>query len=217
MTALRAKAVIFDLDGVLVDATEWHFEALNRALKLFGYEISRYQHLAEYNGLPTRTKLEMLTIEKGLPKALHGLIGRLKQVYTREEILRHCWPSFDKEYMLSRLRRDGYRMAVCTNAVAESAELMLQRSGIRQYFDFVISNEDIARPKPDPEIYLKALERLGIRPEEAVVVEDAQQGVESARRAGARVLQVSGFTEVDYWRLRGFLDVAAGQKGAAAC
>ena len=210
---MPAAAVIFDLDGVLVDATEWHFEALNRALKLFGYQISRYEHLAAYNGLPTRTKLEMLSIEKGLPTALHGLINRLKQVYTREEILRHCWPSFDKEYMLSRLRRDGLRMAVCTNAIADSAELMLQRAGIRSYFEFVISNEDIARPKPDPEIYLKALERLGLDAGQVVVVEDAQHGVEAARRAGARVLQVAGFPEVDYWRLRAF--VAGGAAGGA--
>jgi HAD superfamily hydrolase (TIGR01509 family) len=202
---LAPKAVIFDLDGVLVDATEWHFEALNRALKLFGYQISRYEHLAAYNGLPTRTKLEMLSLEKGLPSALHGLINRLKQVYTREEILRHCWPAFDKEYMLSRLKRDGLRMAVCTNAIADSAELMLQRAGIRHYFEFVISNEEISRPKPDPEIYLKALERLRLQAGEVVVVEDAQHGVEAARRAGTRVLQVAGFPEVDYWRLRAFM------------
>lgn len=198
-------AIIFDLDGVLVDATEWHFEALNRALKLFGYQISRYEHLAAYNGLPTRTKLEMLSIEKGLPTALHGLINRLKQAYTREEILRHCWPSFDKEYMLSRLKRDGLRMAVCTNAISDSAELMLERAGLRPYFEFVISNEEIKKPKPDPEIYLAALGRLGLDAGQVVVVEDAQHGVEAARRAGARVLQVAGFPEVDYWRLRAFM------------
>jgi len=203
-------AVIFDLDGVLVDATEWHFEALNRALKLFGYQISRYEHLAAYNGLPTRTKLEMLSIEKGLPTALHGLINRLKQVYTREEILRHCWPSFDKEYMLSRLKRDGLRMAVCTNAISETAELMLVRTGLRSYFEFVISNEEIKKPKPDPEIYRMALERLGLKPGQVVVVEDAQPGVEAAKGAGVRVLQVAGFPEVDYWRLRAFMDGAAG-------
>lgn len=203
---MSVAAVIFDLDGVLVDATEWHFEALNRALKLFGYQISRYEHLAAYNGLPTRTKLDMLSIEKGLPKALHGLINRLKQVYTREEILRHCWPSFEKEYMLSRLKRDGLRMAVCTNAISETAELMLARTGLRAYFEFVISNEEIKKPKPDPEIYRKALERLALKPAQVVVVEDAQPGVEAAKGAGVRVLQVAGFPEVDYWRLRAFMD-----------
>ncbi len=203
------NSILFDLDGVLIDATEWHFAALNRALVLFGYQISRYEHLAEYNGLPTRTKLDMLSVEKGLPKVLHGLISRLKQTYTREEILRHCWPSFDKEYMLSRLKREGYRLAVCTNAVSESAELMLERAGLRQYLDFVISNEDVSRPKPDPEIYLAALDRLGISPREAVIIEDAPHGIEAARLSGANVLEVAGFAEVDYWRLRQFMDTAA--------
>lgn len=209
MTTSIFPAIIFDLDGVLIDATEWHFDALNRALVLFGYQISRYEHLAEYNGLPTRTKLDMLSVEKGLPKVLHGLISRLKQTYTREEILRHCWPSFDKEYMLSRLKREGYRLAVCTNAVRESAELMLERAGLRQYFDFVISNEDVSNPKPDPEIYLAALERLGLAPRQAVIIEDAPHGIEAARRSGANVLEVSGFSEVDYWRLRQFMDASA--------
>lgn len=209
MTTPIFPAIIFDLDGVLIDATEWHFDALNRALVLFGYQISRYEHLAEYNGLPTRTKLDMLSVEKGLPKVLHGLISRLKQTYTREEILRNCWPSFDKEYMLSRLQREGYRMAVCTNAVRESAELMLERAGLRRYFDFVISNEDVSSPKPDPEIYLAALDRLGIAPSQAVIIEDAPHGIEAARRSGGNVLEVAGFSEVDYWRLRQFMDAAA--------
>ena len=209
MTTTQCRAVIFDLDGVLIDATEWHFEALNRALALFGYQISRYEHLAEYNGLPTRTKLDMLSVEKGLPKALHDLINRLKQAYTREEILHHCRPSFDKEYMLSRLKRENFRLAVCTNAIGDSARLMLQQAAIDQYFEFVISNEDVSRPKPDPEIYHAALTRLGITPAEAVIVEDAPHGVEAGRRSGARVLEVAGFAEVDYWRLRQFMDASA--------
>ena len=69
---MKIKAVIFDLDGVLVDATEWHYEALNRALGLFGYNIARYEHLTTYNGLPTRKKLEMLSVEKNFPRGLHS-------------------------------------------------------------------------------------------------------------------------------------------------
>ncbi len=83
----RISCVLFDLDGVLVDATEWHYEALNRALALFGFDITRYEHLSDYNGLPTRKKLQMLSVEKGLPAALHNTLSRLKQVYTRDEIL----------------------------------------------------------------------------------------------------------------------------------
>src|SRR5258706_10961301 len=106
---MKIKAVLFDLDGVLVDATEWHFNALNRALALFGYTIARYEHLTIYNGLPTRRKLEMLSVEKGLPRGLHAMINRIKQKFTREEILRQCTPVFEKEYMIRQLRRDGFR------------------------------------------------------------------------------------------------------------
>lgn len=202
----KVLAVVFDLDGVLVDATEWHYEALNRSLKLFGFSITRYEHLSTYNGLPTRKKLEMLTIEKGLPVALHGLINRVKQVYTREEILTKCRPVFEKEYMISRLKADGYRLALCSNAIRDSVELMVRQSGLYDYFEFLISNEDVKRAKPDPEIYHKAIERLGCKPQEIVIVEDAPHGIESGRKAGGHVCEVSGFPDVDYFRVKGFIE-----------
>jgi beta-phosphoglucomutase len=203
---MKIRAVLFDLDGVLVDATEWHYEALNRALGLFGYGISRYEHLTTYNGLPTRKKLEMLSIEKGLPRGLHAMLNRIKQKYTQEEILTRCTPFFEKEFMINQLKRDGYRLAVCSNAVRDSVELMLRASGLFSSFDVIISNEDVAHPKPDPEMYLAACEKIGVVPEETVMVEDAGYGVEAARRAGGQVCVVSGFPEVDYDRIRGFIN-----------
>lgn len=204
----QITCVLFDLDGVLVDATEWHYDALNRALGLFGFDITRYEHLSGYNGLPTRRKLQMLSVEKGLPTALHAILGRLKQVCTRDEILTRCRPVFEKEYMLSRLRKEGYRLAVCSNSVRESLQLMIHQSGLDEYFEFLASNEDVSRPKPDPEIYTTAMNRLGVMPAETLVVEDAPHGVEAARRSGAHVCQVSGFAEVDYFRVRAGIDRA---------
>jgi HAD superfamily hydrolase (TIGR01509 family) len=201
----KIKAVLFDLDGVLVDATEWHYEALNRALGLFGYHIARYEHLTSYNGLPTRKKLEMLSIEKGLPKGLHSTINSIKQKYTREEILRQCVPVFEKEYMIRQLKRDGYQLACCSNSVRQSLELMLRASGLLELFDHLVSNEDVHKAKPDPEMYLTACARLGIAPEESVIVEDAEHGAEAARRAGGHLCRVSGFGEVDYDRVTRFI------------
>ena len=200
------SCVLFDLDGVLIDATEWHYEALNRALGLFGFEISRYEHLSTYNGLPTREKLQMLTVEKGLPAAIHGMVGRLKQIYTRDEILAKCRPTFEKEYMLHRLRREGFRLACCSNSIRESLELMIRQSGVSECFEFLMSNEDVGHPKPDPEIYVKAIDRMGVSPDEVLIVEDAPHGVEAARRSGAYVCQVAGFPEVDYFRVRDAID-----------
>jgi HAD superfamily hydrolase (TIGR01509 family) len=202
----RISCVLFDLDGVLVDATEWHYVALNRALALFGFDITRYEHLSDYNGLPTRKKLQMLSVEKGLPQALHDTLSRLKQVYTRDEIFTRCRPVFEKEYMLSRLRNEGYRMAVCSNSIRESLRMMVQQSGLETYFEFLVSNEDVSRPKPNPEIYTTAMTRMGVRPAETIIVEDSLHGLEAARQSGAHVCQVSGFADVDYFKVRAAID-----------
>lgn len=206
------RAVLFDLDGVLIDATEWHYEALNRALNHFGYTISRFEHLTTYNGLPTQKKLEMLSVEKGLPRGLHKLIWQLKQKYTTEEIFVQCNPSFAKELMIKRLRRDGYRLGVCSNSIRASVELMLRGAGILDEFDFYLSNEDVVRSKPDPEIYLKAMEKFEVSPEQTVIIEDAGPGVQAAQRSKAHVCQVTSFEEVDYQKVRSFIDRIEGAK-----
>lgn len=206
---MSIKAVLFDMDGVLVDATEWHYEALNRALGLFGFTITRYEHLTTYNGLPTRRKLEMLSVEKGLPKGLHRLLNRMKQKNTREEILNNCVPHFEKEFMLGELKRRGITVAVCSNSVRETCELMLRASGLLEHIDLILSNEDVATPKPSPEMYLKAFHQLNIHPSEAVIVEDAPHGIEAARRSGASVCEVTGFPEVNLDRILTFIERTA--------
>jgi beta-phosphoglucomutase len=126
--------------------------------------------------------------------------------------LRQCTPTFEKEFLVNKLKREGYLLAVCSNAVRESVEMMLRGSGIFELFDYIASNEDVKNPKPDPEIYLNAFERMKLKPEECVIVEDAGHGVEAARRSGAHVCQVSGFYEVDYERIRGFIDLVSKEK-----
>ena len=168
----KIKAVIFDMDGVLIDAKDWHYEALNRALGLFGMEISRYDHLVTYDGLPTRKKLEMLTLERGLPAALHGFLNDLKQAYTMEITAIRCRPTFHHQYVLSQLRQSGYRVAVCSNSVRASIDLMMQKSALMEYLDFFLSNQDVVNGKPDPEMYNKAIQRLGLNPHECLIVED---------------------------------------------
>ena len=208
---MKIKAVLFDLDGVLVDATEWHYNALNRALGLFGYTISRYEHLTTYNGLPTRKKLEMLSVEKNFPRGLHALTNQIKQKYTREEILRNCTPVFEKEFMMHQLKRDGYQLACCSNSIRESVELMLRGSGIFDLFDLILSNEDVQHPKPDPEMYLASFKHFGLSPRECVIIEDAGHGVEAAKRSGGNLCHVTGFGDVDYARVKNF--ISAVEKG----
>lgn len=190
------KAVIFDMDGVLIDAKDWHFEALNRALGHFGFEISRHDHLLTFDGLPTKKKLDMLTMERGLPASLHSFLNELKQAYTTEAVHVRCKPTFQHEFALSNLRSRGYRLAVASNSVRNTVELMMKKSALDQYLDLILSNQDVQQGKPSPEIYLKAMSLLGVAPKETLVLEDNEHGIASARAAGAHLMIIKEVTDV---------------------
>lgn len=191
------KSVIFDMDGVLIDAKEWHYEALNRALSLFGFEISRYDHLTAYDGLPTKKKLEMLTLEKSLPRELHPFINRMKQSYTMELVHSKCKPRFAQEYALSTLKSRGYKLAVASNSIRDTVQVMMEKSRLDIYLDAMLSTADVSHPKPNPEIYLKAIERVNLAPSECLVVEDNSNGIKAAIESGAHVLVVKRVEDVN--------------------
>lgn len=190
------KAVIFDMDGVLIDAKDWHYEALNRALNHFGFNINRYDHLVTFDGLPTRRKLEMLSHEHGLPLSMHCFLNDLKQIYTTEAVHARCKPLFQHEYALSNLKAMGYKMAVASNSVRNSIELMMEKSNLARYLEGIVSNQDVKNGKPDPEIYLKAMDMLGVKPEETLVLEDNEHGIAAARAAGTHLMVIGEVTDV---------------------
>lgn len=192
------KAIIFDMDGVLIDAKEWHYEALNRALRLFGYEISRYDHLTTYDGLPTSKKLHMLSMQDGLPQNLHQFINTMKQQYTTDLVRSLCRPRFKHEYLLSKLKAAGYHLAVASNSIRNTVELMMENARLKPYLNFMLSNEDIENPKPAPDIYLKAIEQLGLSPRECLIVEDNEHGIRAATASGAHLMVVRNVDEVNY-------------------
>lgn len=191
------KAIIFDLDGVLIDATEWHYEALNDALKLFGFEITREDHIGFYNGLPTAEKLKALSERKGLPLGLHETIKSMKRKYTDNRVVQLCRPSHEKQIMLAQLKSKGYRLACCSNAQKYSVLNMLQCAEIDNFFDHIIGNDEGIKPKPAPDIYLTSFKLLKVKPPEAVIVEDATHGIEAAKLSGAKVIAVRGYEDVN--------------------
>jgi beta-phosphoglucomutase len=194
----KIKAIIFDMDGVLIDAKEWHYLALNHALSLFGLEISRYEHVVTYDGLPTRKKLEMLSNERGLPTQLHDFINEMKQKYTNELIHANCKPRFQHEYALSRLKKEGYRLALGSNSIRQTVQLMMEKSELIGYLDFYLSNQDVEKSKPSPDIYIKAINMLALQPEECLIIEDNDNGVKAARLSGAHLMKVKDVGDVNY-------------------
>lgn len=190
MSEKKIRAVLFDMDGVLIEAKDWHYEALNKALTLFGMSISRYDHLITFDGLPTRKKLEMLSLERGLPRELHEFLNEMKQAYTIQMVYEKCRPQFAQERALSALKARGYKLAVCSNSVRNSVEVMMERAALTPYLDLMVSNEDVKVGKPDPEMYLKAMSHLNLSPDECLIVEDNENGIRAAKASGAHLLTV---------------------------
>lgn len=199
------KAVLFDMDGVLIDAKDWHYDALNRALAHFGYHIEYDVHLSVYDGLPTRDKLQMLSQTRGLPVGLHGLINKLKQKYTISIAFEKCRPVYHHQMTLAQLKRDGYKMMVCSNSIRSTVSELMKLSDLERYLDGQLSNEDVSKAKPDPEIYNLAIERLGLKPQECVIVEDNENGIRAARASQAHVLVVGDTSDVTYERVSNFI------------
>ncbi|MFV0244055.1 MAG: HAD family hydrolase [Qingshengfaniella sp.] len=207
------KAVLFDMDGVLIDAKDWHYDALNRALEHFGYTISRESHLSTFDGLPTRQKLKMLSKSRGLPTGLHEFLNALKQTYTLEISHQRCKPVFNHQYALSRLKRDNYKTAVCSNSVRQSVEAMMRLSALYPFLDILISNEDVTKGKPDPEMYCKAMDSLGVAPEECLVLEDNDHGIEAALASGAHLMKIAQPGDVTYQAIKARIDEIENPRG----
>ncbi len=185
------KLIIFDLDGVLVEAKQIHYDTLNQALREVGeqYIITEAEHLSTYDGLKTNQKLDMLTKAKGLPKDVHEQVWNRKQHLTIEAISQlqtnHVLVSVFKE-----LRSRGYQLACASNSIRRSVLVMLAKIGIIEYMDLIISNEDVKNSKPHPEMYWKAMSMMGCLPEETLIVEDSPHGLLAASRSRANVLRV---------------------------
>jgi HAD superfamily hydrolase (TIGR01509 family) len=195
---MAIKAILFDMDGVLIEAKEWHYDALNRALSLFGMQITRFDHLTTFDGLPTKKKLEMLSLERELPRQLHDFINEMKQTYTMEIVHSQCKPKFIHEYALSTLKSMGYSISVCSNSIRSTIDTMMIKASLMRYLDYIVSNEDIENGKPDPEMYLKAMSFLKVQPEECLIIEDNENGIKAAKASGGHLLVVENVQDVNF-------------------
>jgi HAD superfamily hydrolase (TIGR01509 family) len=204
----------WDLDGVLVDMDAPHRIALNRALQPRGTTISMEEHVAWAKGLPTRVKLAALVKARRIREEDVPGIAAEKQRFTLEAILGACKPDPEKVALLRGLKGAGVRMCVCSNAVRQSVELMVDLAGIFPFVEFVLSNEDVRRPKPHPEIYQVAAARLGVDPLLMTVVEDSPPGQQAALAAGCRLIAVTGPWEVTRALLPAIMEGLPAGRGA---
>ena len=192
------KLVIFDLDGVLVDACEWHRVALNRSLKIVcDYEISEEEHYKTFNGIPTKVKLNKLSDMKIIPRSCHEEVYNLKQKMTIETINEKACVRTEKIEMFNYLKEKGLFLACFTNSIRDTATLMLDKTGVLEHLDFLVTNEDVKKSKPDPEGYNFLVDKFNVKKEETIIIEDSPKGLAAAYSSGCEVIKVDGPDRVD--------------------
>jgi HAD superfamily hydrolase (TIGR01509 family) len=192
----KVKLIIFDLDGVLVDAKNIHYDALNKALG-DDYMITWEEHLSIYDGLKTHQKLGMLTEKKGLPLDRHDLIWNTKQYWTLK-MLKELSPNKTLQDLMSELVNDNYKIAVCSNSIRKTVLTVISKLGLMEYMDYIISNEDVQNSKPHPEMYWRVISKMGCLPEETLIIEDSPYGLLAASRSKSHILRVKNPQEVNH-------------------
>jgi len=185
------KLVIFDLDGVLIDSRDLHYDALNEALRKVGeqYVITREEHLSKYDGLNTTKKLKMLTEDKGLPVQYYDQIWRDKQKATFK-LIPDCPSNLSILTIVSWLKLNDWKIAVASNSIRDTVRISLDAIGILRHVDYYVSNEDVTMTKPYPEMYWQCMSKLKALPKDTIIVEDSHIGREGAMNSGAHLYPV---------------------------
>jgi HAD superfamily hydrolase (TIGR01509 family) len=195
---MTIKLVIFDLDGVLIDSRMIHFETLNKALADINdkYVITMEEHLSTYDGLSTTKKLELLAEKKMLPKEFFNDIWVRKQKYTVEayDAIKYNWPMIE---MFKRLMREsGVKLAVASNSITQTMDMALKQLGVYPFIEISVSNENVKRPKPYPEMYWQCMAHCNVLPSETMIIEDSHIGRKAALASGGNLLAVQNPDDV---------------------
>lgn len=204
---LDNRLAIFDLDGVLIESRDLHYDSLNNALALFGKEfiISREEHLSTYDGLSTTKKLSMLSESKGLPSELHASIWKAKQEQTIV-LLKNFEKNHQAIQIFDDLKSRGWKIAVASNSIRETVKVALHSAGVLHLIDYMVSNEDVKHHKPHPEMYWACMVACDADPRRTVIVEDSHVGREGASNSGATLYPVKNSLDLTYSKFIEMID-----------
>lgn len=182
------KAIIFDMDGLLIDSEPIWFRAKQELMKTLNLEWTHEDQIATM-GVPTQFWIDYLykKVNGILTKdeLLHGVTDRMINLYKKGEI--ELMPGV-KEAL--KLAKENYKVGLATGSYKQLMEISLDVNNWRNIFDVILSSDDLERGKPFPDIYLEVMKRLNVRPKESVVLEDSRDGIKAGVAAGANVIAI---------------------------
>jgi beta-phosphoglucomutase len=185
------KACLFDLDGVLVDTAIYHFKAWRMLGENFGYQLTEEQN-EQLKGVSRVESLNRILVW-----ASFSATEEQKKIWLKEKndnylsLISSMNPSEILPGVvdfLAQIKEDGYKIGL--GSASKNAEIILEKTGLMPWFDLIIDGNKVSKSKPDPEVFLKGAEGLGLLPHECIVFEDAQAGVEAAKSGGMKVIGI---------------------------
>ncbi len=195
---MRICAVIFDLDGVLIDSAGSHRESWKALGAELGMRVSD-EAMAAVFGRQNRDIVPILFGDDRTPEEVHRLGARKEELY--RALVRGQVPANEGAVGLVRYyHQNGYQLAIGSSTPRANVDLALQEMGIGALFEVIISSEDVSMGKPDPTVFLTAARRLGVPAKDCLVIEDAPAGVKAAKAAGMTVIALAGSYPVEKLR-----------------
>jgi beta-phosphoglucomutase len=197
MNSLLPAAVIFDMDGVLVDTNPFHVRKWEALLTGYGIAFDRKTLPRQVLGPGNDPTLRHFFGERITAEDRQRLSEELEARF-RRAFAPHAKPLAGVERLIAECQEQGVLVALASAAMSKNVNFILDALKLRPYFHAVLTNDEITQSKPDPEIFVKTAEKLGVPPAECVVIEDSFVGIEAAKRAGMKCVAVaSTFPELE--------------------
>lgn len=191
------KAVIFDMDGVVSDTQGFQSEAESKLLEKFGIHISPDEITAKYAGVSDREWLKLMFDQAGQTVDIDKIVKEKREMVF-EIATGHIQPIEGSQTLLNMLKEKGFPLAIASASAKPFINLVIKELGLENVFEVLVSADETAKGKPAPDIFLLAAEKLGVRPQDCVVIEDGIKGMEAAKNAGMKCLGLVKDKNGDY-------------------
>nr|WP_294789966.1 HAD family phosphatase [uncultured Mucilaginibacter sp.] len=188
---MKNFAVIFDMDGTMVDNTPYHYRTWKVLFEKYGLgDLTSQTYYSEFSGVPVFDTVQRLFGDSRDNTALQQLVKEKETVY-QDLYTKHAVPVNGLVELLTELKQAGVKLAIASSASIHDINFVLDRIHVRDYFDVIVDGSQVIKGKPSPEIFLKTAEHLQTLPENCAVIEDSIAGIKAGNAAGMKVIGIT--------------------------